>query len=104
MYMNPNRTELVAAWIVALALIAAMGAHALLPATPPRLEPGVTDASQPRSPAMVREGPAHLPDLDLPLMDLGDPVLPPEQRRGLATPERGSESKPLVRRSGTAGA
>lgn len=95
MHMSPNRTELVAAWIVALALIAAMGARALLPAMQSRLEPGVTDASQPRSPALAREAPTRLRDLDLPLLDLGDPVLPPEERRGLATPGRGSKRVPV---------
>lgn len=93
--MNQNRTELFAAWIVALALIAAMGMHALLPKTPPRLGPGVTDASQPRSPVVAREAPT-LPDLDLPLIDLGEPVLPPDDRRGLAGPGRGTEIMPPV--------
>lgn len=93
--MNPNRTELFAAWIVALALIAAMGVHTFLPKTPPRLEPGVTDASQPRPPAISREMPS---DLDLPLIDLGDPLLPPEARRGLAGPQRGSEKAPAAPR------
>jgi hypothetical protein len=91
MHMNPNRTELVAAWIVALALIAAMGAHALLPSTPPRLEPGVTDAGQPRA---VREAPSRAFDLDVPPIDLGDPVLSLDDRRSLAGPGRGSENAP----------
>lgn len=46
--MNTNRTEVLAAWIVALALIAAMAVHAVLPRTPPRLEPGVTAVDQHR--------------------------------------------------------
>ena len=84
--MNPNRTEFFAAWIVALALIAVMGVHAFLPQAPPRLGPGVTDASQPR-PALEREAPAE--DFNLPLIDLGDPALPPPERRSLAEPDRG---------------
>jgi len=46
--MNTNRTEVLSAWIVALALIGAMAVHALLPRTPPRLEPGVTTVGQHR--------------------------------------------------------
>lgn len=92
MHTNPNRTEVFAAWIVALALIAAMAAHALLPKTPPRLEPGVTDAGQPRPPGVARESPSRLPDLELPLYGIGDPVRAPEERRGLAGPGRGSEN------------
>ena len=46
--MKTNRTELLSAWIVALALIAAMAIHAVLPRTPPRLEPGVSTVGQHR--------------------------------------------------------
>ncbi len=46
--MKANRTELLSAWIVALALIAAMAIHAVLPRTPPRLEAGVTTLGQHR--------------------------------------------------------
>ncbi len=46
--MNTNRTEILAAWIVALALIVAMAIHAVLPRVPPRLEPGVTTVGQHR--------------------------------------------------------
>ena len=43
-----NRTELLSAWIVAIALIAAMAFHAFLPRTPSRLEAGVTIIGQNR--------------------------------------------------------
>ena len=39
--MNSHFSEVAAAWIVAVALIAAVAAHAFLPATPPHLERGV---------------------------------------------------------------
>lgn len=45
---HSNRTELLSAWIVAAALIAAMAIHAFLPRTPPRLEAGVTVIGQHR--------------------------------------------------------
>jgi hypothetical protein len=46
--MNTKRTEVLAAWIVAFALIGAMAVNALLPRTPSRLEPGVTAVGQHR--------------------------------------------------------
>lgn len=73
--MNTNRTELAAAWIVALALIVAMGAHAFLPRTPPHMGPGVT-ALQPRPVLADRERPDRLPETDLPLVELPYPSLP----------------------------
>lgn len=63
--MNSNRTELLAAWIVAVALIGAMSMHALLPTTPPRVGPGVTNV-QPR-PALA----GHALETDLPLVERG---------------------------------
>jgi hypothetical protein len=47
--MNANRTEVLSAWIVALALIAAMALHAVLPRMPPRHEAGVTTIGQHRA-------------------------------------------------------
>lgn len=46
--MNRNRTEILSAWIVAVALIAAMAFHTVLPRVPPRHEPGVTAVGQHR--------------------------------------------------------
>lgn len=67
--MNSNHSEIAAAWIVALALIAAMAAHLLLPVTPPRLGHGVVDAAR-----LGTSGPGGnaVRDSDLPLVELDD--------------------------------
>lgn len=68
MNSNSNYTEVVAAWIVAAALVAAVAAHTFLPATPPRLEHGVMAPA-----AAARAGtPALAPDRDIPLIDSPD--------------------------------
>lgn len=72
--MNSNRTELLAAWIVALALVGAMSMHALLPKTPPRVGPGVTNVQQ-RPILAGRDLPDRPLDSDLPLIEFVRPAL-----------------------------
>ncbi len=67
--MNSTRSEFLAAWIIAIALIAAMGLHAFLPRPAPRLGLGVTEASQPRASVVSRDGHARPVDADLPLRE-----------------------------------
>lgn len=69
--MNPNQTEIAAAWIVALALMAAIVVHLFLPATPPRLGHGVADAASVRVQRSLPGGSAA-PDSDVPLVEHGD--------------------------------
>jgi hypothetical protein len=65
--MNSHYTEVAAAWIVAIALIAAIAVHTFLPVVPPRLEPGVV------SPTAARAGtPTSNTDRDIPLIDSPD--------------------------------
>jgi hypothetical protein len=65
--MNSHYTEVAAAWIVAVALVAAIAVHTFLPDVPPRFEPGVM------APAASRVGPpAPRADRDVPLMDSPD--------------------------------
>lgn len=66
--MNSNRTELLAAWIVAVALVAAMSFHAVLPKTPPHLGPGITNV-QARPALPGRDLAGRLPETDLPLIE-----------------------------------
>ena len=66
--MNSNRSELLAAWIVAIALVAAMSFHAVLPKTPPHLGPGITNV-QARSSVPGRDLAGRLPETDLPLIE-----------------------------------
>jgi hypothetical protein len=72
--MNSNRTEFLAAWIVVIALIGAMSAHALLPKTPPRVGPGVTTIQQ-RPTLAGRDLPNRMLDSDLPLLEITKPSL-----------------------------
>jgi len=67
--MNSNRSELLAAWIVVVALIGAMGVHTLLPKTPPHLGPGITTLQQ--RPMLA----GHSLETDLPLVERGAPAL-----------------------------
>jgi hypothetical protein len=68
--MKSSITELAAAWIVAVALIAAMAVDVLLPKTPPSLGRGVAVIGTQRpvvnSPASITPA-----DPDLPLMEFG---------------------------------
>ncbi len=70
--MNNNRTELVAAWIVAVALVGAMGAQTLLPKAPAQVAPGVITL-QPRPFLAERERSDRLSETDLPLVEPLDP-------------------------------
>jgi hypothetical protein len=56
---HSNRTELFSAWIVVVALIAAMAIHTFLPRTPPRLESGVTVIGQHRVASPLALDPAE---------------------------------------------
>lgn len=70
--MHSNDTNIAAAWIVALALIAAMAAHAFLPETPPRLGHGVTDPEAARIGANFFPGGSSVArDTDVPLVEFG---------------------------------
>lgn len=69
--MNSSHTEIAAAWIVALALVAALVVHVLLPVTPPRLGHGVSDAETARLRTTLSGGVAT-PDGDLPLIESGN--------------------------------
>ncbi|HTP81923.1 MAG TPA: hypothetical protein VMQ11_03205 [Alphaproteobacteria bacterium] len=69
--MNSNYSDIAAAWIVALALIAAIVAHVFLPATPPRLGHGVADADAARV-GINLSGATESSDSDLPLNELRD--------------------------------
>ncbi len=64
---NSHYTEVAAAWIVAIALIAAILVHTFLPDVPPRLDPGVV------APTAARAGaPTPAAERDIPLMDSPD--------------------------------
>jgi hypothetical protein len=69
--MNSNHSDIAAAWIVALALIAAMVVHVFLPVTPPRLGHGVADAEAARV-GVNLSGATESSDSDLPLNELRD--------------------------------
>jgi hypothetical protein len=69
--MNSNYSDIAAAWIVALALIAAIVAHVFLPVTPPRLGHGVADADAARV-GINLSGATETSDSDLPLNELRD--------------------------------
>ncbi len=69
--MNSNPSEIVAAWIVALALLAATAVHVFLPDTPPRLGHGVADANAARIGTALSGGSATA-DSDLPLVEFAD--------------------------------
>lgn len=68
--MSSNNSDIAAAWIVALALVAAMAAHAFLPETPPRLGHGVSGAEAARVGANFSGG-SVAPDSDVPLIEIG---------------------------------
>ena len=69
--MNSNHSDIAAAWIVALALIAAMVVHVFLPETPPRLGHGVANTEAARVSTNLSGGtPAS--DFDLPLSEIKD--------------------------------
>jgi hypothetical protein len=86
--MKSSISELAAAWIVALALIAAMAVDVLLPKTPPALGPGVTLVGTQR-PAVNVPATVPTPDMDLPLMEFGGPFGPStDDNRTIATPRR----------------
>jgi hypothetical protein len=67
--MDKFFNEVVAAWIVAIALVGAMAAHTLLPKTPPHFA-GVVSANTPR-PAANLPNPGVKGDSDLPLVEFG---------------------------------
>ena len=69
--MNSNYSDILAAWIVALALIAAIVVHVFLPVTPPRLGHGVADADAARVGTNL-SGATESSDSDLPLNELRD--------------------------------
>jgi len=69
--MNGNYSDVAAAWIVALALLAAIVAHVFLPETPPRLGHGVADADAARVGTNL-SGATESSDSDLPLNELRD--------------------------------
>jgi len=69
--MNSNHSDIAAAWIVALALIAAMVVHVFLPATPPRLGHGVANTEAARVGTNL-SGATDSSDSDLPLDELRD--------------------------------
>jgi hypothetical protein len=75
MRTHSNYTDLMAAWIVALALVALMAVHAFMPLTPPRLGHGVSQVGSARVGASLSQ-PARDPDVDLPLMEFADPYGP----------------------------
>lgn len=92
--MTKNFAEMLAAWIVALALIGAIAAHTFLPKTPPHLA-GVTPAHTPRTTAL-RDGPSNLSESGLPLVEFGLPeAVTGEPDQDVATPDapsgRGSD-------------
>ena len=68
--MNSNHSDIAAAWIVALALIAAKLIHVFLPATPPRLGHGVAGADAARIGVNLSGGSAAS-DSDVPLVEFG---------------------------------
>lgn len=90
--MRSNHSEIGAAWIVALSLVALMAVHAFLPQTPPRLARGVADAATVRTGATFKESPVNVPDTDVPLMEFGDPFGPEFGDRVIATPHGPSGS------------
>ena len=65
---SSNQTEVAAAWIVALALIAAIVVHFFLPVTPPRLGHGVADANSARVQTHLSGGSVST-DSELPLVE-----------------------------------
>jgi len=69
--MNSNHSDIAAAWIVAVALIAAIVVHVFLPVTPPRLGHGVADTDAARIGTNL-SGATESSDSDLPLNDLRD--------------------------------
>ncbi len=69
--MNSNHSDIAAAWIVALALIAAIVVHVFLPVTPPRLGHGVADTDAARV-GINLSGATESSDSDLPLKELRD--------------------------------
>ncbi len=66
-----NHSDIAAAWIVALALLAAIVVHVFLPVTPPRLGHGVADTDAARV-GINLSGATESSDSDLPLNDLRD--------------------------------
>jgi hypothetical protein len=86
--MNKPFAELLAAWIVAFALVAAIAAHTFLPKTPPHLA-GVTPATAPR-----QAGGPVTPEKEMPLIEFGL-TDNPSTDQDVATPapsNRGSEN------------
>jgi hypothetical protein len=85
--MKSSITELAAAWIVAVALIAAMAVDVLLPKTPPSLGRGVAVIGTQRpvvnSPASITPA-----DPDLPLTEFGRPFEAPADDGTSAAPRR----------------
>lgn len=69
--MNSNHSDIAAAWIVALALIAAMVVHVFLPVTPPRLGHGVANTEAARVSTNL-SGDTTGSDFGLPLSELKD--------------------------------
>ena len=90
--MSSNRTEIGAAWIVALALIALMVVHAFLPQTPPRLAHGVSDVSSVRVGQSLQNLPAKPSETDVPLIEYGDPFGVDFGNRPATTPRTPSGS------------
>lgn len=68
---DTDSTDIAAAWIVALALIAAIVVHLFLPATPPRLGHGVAGAAAARVQTNLPGG-SIAADSDVPLVEHGD--------------------------------
>lgn len=69
--MSSNQTEIAAAWIVALALLAAIVVHLFLPATPPRLGHGVANAAAARVQTNLPDG-SVASETDVPLVEHGE--------------------------------
>ncbi len=67
---NSDKSDIAAAWIVALALIVAMVVHVFLPATPPRLAPGVANAEAARIGTNLSGG-SMATDSEVPLVEFG---------------------------------
>ncbi len=90
--MKSSFTEIAAAWIVALALIAAMAVNVFLPKTPPTFERGVT-ALGPARPSVDVPAAAKTQDPDLPLLEFGAPFGPsPDDDKAVAEPRRRGSS------------
>ncbi len=93
--MKSNHADIAAAWIVALALIAAMAVDAFLPQTPPRLGHGVTPFAGLRAGTNLSASPNGMPDTELPLLEFGDPFGPQPGDMGMAAPRSpGSDLSP----------